>query len=120
MKFLVDRCAGHTLAEWLRNAGHDVVEARDRGPDPGDELLLQWAADESRILLTIDFDFGRLVFVDQHRHHGLVRIPNVRSEQRIAILSSILEKHHADLAAAAVITVRGGRIRVSRTMPRTA
>jgi len=26
MKFLIDRCAGHLLAEWLRSEGHDVVE----------------------------------------------------------------------------------------------
>jgi hypothetical protein len=28
MKFLVDRCAGATLAQWLRDKGHDVREAR--------------------------------------------------------------------------------------------
>lgn len=27
MKFLVDRCAGATLAQWLRSKGHDVAEA---------------------------------------------------------------------------------------------
>ena len=43
MKFLVDRCAGHLLAEWLRRAGHDVIESRDLGPDPGVEQLLQIA-----------------------------------------------------------------------------
>ena len=37
MKFLVDRCAGATLAQWLRDKGHDVREARERSPDPGDE-----------------------------------------------------------------------------------
>ena len=30
MKFLVDLCAGHGLAEWLRSQGHDVLEVRDR------------------------------------------------------------------------------------------
>src|SRR5207249_12154215 len=33
VKFLIDRCAGHRLAEWLRAQGHDVVESRERGPD---------------------------------------------------------------------------------------
>jgi predicted nuclease of predicted toxin-antitoxin system len=35
MKFLVDRCAGKRLADWLRGEGHDVLEARTLGPDPG-------------------------------------------------------------------------------------
>ena len=54
MKFLVDRCAGRMIADWLREHGYDVVEARDRTPDPGDRALLEWAASESRILITLD------------------------------------------------------------------
>lgn len=33
--------AGRRLADWLRQAVHDVVEARERGPDPGDQELLR-------------------------------------------------------------------------------
>ena len=51
MRFLIDRCAGTFIAEWLRTQGHDVVESRERGPDPGDRVLLEWAAQESRILI---------------------------------------------------------------------
>ena len=29
MKFLIDRCAGRLLADWLRKEGHDVVESRE-------------------------------------------------------------------------------------------
>lgn len=36
MKFLVDRCAGRRLAEWLRKQGHDAAESAERGEDPGD------------------------------------------------------------------------------------
>lgn len=43
MKFLVDRCGGHLLAEWLRERGHDVAESRDLGLDAGDEQLLEIA-----------------------------------------------------------------------------
>ena len=52
MKFLIDRSAGQLLAEWLRNEGHDVVESRELGPDPGDRALLEWAAREARVLVT--------------------------------------------------------------------
>ena len=59
MKFLIDRCAGKVIADWLRAQGHDVVESRERGPDPGDRILLEWAKNESRIVVTIDTDFGQ-------------------------------------------------------------
>ena len=44
MKFLVDRCAGRQLSTWLRHQGHDVLEARDLGEDPGDRALLEHAS----------------------------------------------------------------------------
>lgn len=64
MKFLIDRCAGHRLAEWLRQQGHDVLELRERGPDPGDRTLLEWAAADERVLVTMDKDFGEFLFVE--------------------------------------------------------
>ncbi len=60
MRFLIDRCAGRLLADWLRTQGHDVIESRELGPDPGDRALLDWAVKETRILVTIDTDLVNL------------------------------------------------------------
>jgi predicted nuclease of predicted toxin-antitoxin system len=49
VKFLVDRCAGRRLADWLRSQGHDVLEASSLGADPGDRALLRLAAQEQRV-----------------------------------------------------------------------
>ena len=73
MRFLVDRCAGRRLAEWLGNEGHDVLEARTLGPDPGDLALLELANSEDRILVTIDTDFGELIYLHDVPHAGLLR-----------------------------------------------
>jgi hypothetical protein len=63
--------AGEVLGRPLRwssarraasGARHDVREASLLGPDPGDRALLQLAAQEQRVLVTIDTDFGALVF----------------------------------------------------------
>jgi len=90
MRFLIDRCAGTFIAEWLRTQGHDVVESRERGPDPGDRVLLEWAAQESRILITIDTDFGQLVFLERQSHCGLIRLPDVSSSERVVMGSERL------------------------------
>jgi predicted nuclease of predicted toxin-antitoxin system len=45
-----------------------VREARESSPDPGDAALLNLAAEEGRILVTIDTDFGTLVYLAQARH----------------------------------------------------
>ncbi len=114
MKFLVDRCAGHRLAEWLRRKGYDVVESRERGSDPGDRKLLGWAAQEGRILLTIDTDFGELVVVESIPHGGLVRFPDVPASVRIKLMDQLLKDYTQEFETGAIITIRSGRIRISR------
>ena len=77
MRFLIDRCAGRKLAEWLNSRGHDVIESRTLGPDPGDQQMLKWAWEQERILVTIDTDFGGLVYLRGAAHRGIVRLPDV-------------------------------------------
>jgi predicted nuclease of predicted toxin-antitoxin system len=115
VRFLVDRCAGRRLADWLRAEGHDVVETRESGRDPGDPAVLQWAVVESRVLVTIDTDFGQLIFQQGAAHRGVVRLPDVPAARRIAIMTDLLARHTADLEHGAIVTVRGGRIRMSQS-----
>ena len=117
MRFLIDRCAGRRLAEWLDAEGHDVSEACQRGPDPGDATLLGWAAAEDRILITIDTDFGALVHLHGAPHAGLISLPDVPATTRIALMGQILQDHSEQDLTASVVTVRGNKIRLSRWPP---
>ncbi len=76
------------------------------------------AARESRILVTIDTDFGRLVHGGAE-HSGLIRLPDVPAGPRTRLLAEVLSSHADDVAAGAVITVKSGRLRISKTPPRT-
>jgi predicted nuclease of predicted toxin-antitoxin system len=113
VKFLVDRCAGRKLAKWLQSEGYDTISAASLGPDPGDLVLLQRAAAEARILVTLDSDFGRLVYISGEMHCGIVRLPDVRSEMRIEIMRSLILRHQGHLLKGSLITVRGERVRIS-------
>lgn len=113
MRFLVDRCAGRRLAESLAGQGHDVVEARTLGPDPGDAALLRIAHEQQRILITIDTDFGSLAFRDKQPHCGVIRLPDVPAARRIELVQQLVEYHEGTLRSAAIVTVRGGRIRIT-------
>lgn len=113
MRFLIDRCAGRRLAEWLRAQGHEVFGAWELGEDPGDRALLERAAEDGRVLVTIDTDFGELVYLQALPHAGLVRLPDVPVERRIALMNALLERYRQALEAQAVVTIRGERVRVS-------
>lgn len=115
MRFLIDRCAGQRLADWLIARGHDTRTAwADGQADPGDVVLLRTAADEDRILVTIDSDFGTLVYLFGAAHAGIIRLPDVPAAVRIALMGDLLDRYGMDLPGA-IVTIRGGRVRISRT-----
>ena len=109
----MDRCAGRRLAEWLRDEGHDVVDASSLGADPGDRALLELAESENRVLVTMDKDFGELIYLRRVSHSGLILLPDVRVYQRIEMMGAVIDDHLQALEERSVVTVRGGRIRVS-------
>jgi predicted nuclease of predicted toxin-antitoxin system len=114
LKFLVDRCAGQRLASWLEAKGHDVRPAWQQEPDPGDTALLRIAAEEGRILVTIDSDFGTLVYLLGAAHAGIIRLPDVPAAERIALMADLLNRYGTELPGS-IVTIRAGRIRISRT-----
>jgi len=114
VRLLVGRCAGRRLAEWLWERVHDVLDASDIAPDPGDRALLQRASDEGRVLINMDEDFGPLTFRHDLPRVGMPRSPHGPAADRIRLVGHVLSHHGPDLEARAVAIVRGDRVRVSR------
>jgi predicted nuclease of predicted toxin-antitoxin system len=101
------------LAEWLHNNGHDVIDIHTLGPDPGNRALLERAESENRVLITTDKDFGELIHLHGIPHSGLIRLPDVRMAQRIALVEQVINHHGQALEERAIVTVRGNRMRIS-------
>jgi len=72
-------------------------------------VLLEWAALESRILITIDTDFGQLVLLEGQSHSGLIRLPDVSSNERVAIIKDLIERFQKELESHAIITCEVAR-----------
>lgn len=71
------------------------------------------AAGEDRILVTIDSDFGTLVYLLGAAHAGVIRLPDVPAADRIARMADLLDRHGSELPGA-IVAIRNGRIRISR------
>lgn len=62
MRLLVDENLSARVAGTLRDAGHDAVDVTAVGlANTNDDVILRWAADDGRIIVTTDADFGALL-----------------------------------------------------------
>lgn len=116
MRFLLDRCVPRHVTELLRDAGHDAVETRDRGPDPGDAVIMQWAVSEDRVLVTADGDFAMLALRFGATHRGIVQLPHDSVEELRAIVGRVLAAHPGDELTSAVVIATASRIRSFRVI----
>ena len=62
MRFLADENLPGEVVFSLKSLGHDVAWMLERAPGSDDRALLDIATAENRIILTLDKDFGELVF----------------------------------------------------------
>ena len=114
MRFIVDESTGMAVAEYLREAGHDVLVVSATMPQADDTQILTRAANEERILITNDKDFGELVFRTGQVHHGvlLLRLRDESSMNRVRMVRLVLEKYTDQLRGHFVVaTERAIRVR---------
>ncbi len=114
MRFIVDVCAGHRLAQWLVSQNHDVVEVRDIDISLSDEEILEIAFKEKRIVVTLDKDFSELVIFHLKTHSGIIRLQDLPFEFRRKHLEKILQLHGDLLSSKVIIIQKGDKIRILR------
>ena len=115
MRFLADMGVAGRVVVWLRERGDDVVHLAERGLQrlPNGEIFVL-AADESRIVLTFDLDFGEIVASsgDQTVSVIVFRLNNASTEFVIRRLEATLAVVEDALARGAIVVVEDGRHRV--------
>ena len=119
MRFLADMGISQQVVEWLRTNGHEAMHLRDEGLQrlPNGEIL-QKAAQEQRIVLTFDLDFGEILAASAGQIVSVIlfRLRNTRSDFVVQRLASVLSSSGDDLLRGAIVVVEDGRHRV-RSLP---
>lgn len=118
MRFLLDENVPRSLADALTARGHDVLPIPERRRGGADSAVLAHARRARRVLVTLDTDFGTLVFATRRAPPPaivLVRLPPTELVER---LRSIVAAIEAALETEGVFVVidRGG-VRL-RPLPR--
>ena len=98
----------------LIGRGHDVSSVADRDLRASDVEVLAMALEEGRILITEDKDFGELVFVRGLPHSGIIRFVDMRVEEKVSAMRSLLDHEADSICDGVLIVVTRSRVRVRR------
>ena len=109
MKFLADEGVDRSIVNCLRQFDFDVYYVIDETRSLDDDILLQIALDENRVLITRDKDFGELVFRLNKAHAGviLLRLEGYTTKERADIVCPLIQKHKHQLLNAFTVIQKG-------------
>ena len=95
LKFLVDVGVGKSVEYYLSNQGFDVKTIRSINPRMRDIDILRIAVFEKRMVITMDKDFGELVFRKSEEHEGvlILRMEDATGIEKSAVISEIIEQY---------------------------
>lgn len=119
MKFLIDMPLSPDLAVWLNTRGHDAIHAANLGFDTApDDVILEYAVKEDRIVITADLDFPRLFSLAELSSPGLIlfRGGNFSEEEVVALFEQVLTRLSEEEIRCFVTVVEKNRIR-RRALP---
>ena len=120
MNFLIDSSLSPSLAEKLRQAGHDSVHVRRYGIHKADDnVIFDRATQEERVLISADTDFAAMLASRQAPKPSVILLkrPSTRRPEEQASLILANRDVIADLLdQGSVIVFEEARLR-SRTLP---
>ena len=114
MRFLTDVNASGTLARWLQDMGHDVIQVVDRDAGLPDDEILRWAVQERRIIVTTDNDFEEMIWRQGKPHCGVLRLENLPRVERRTLLEDVLAHYAEALESGAIVIAQSRKVRIRR------
>lgn len=119
MRLLLDQGLPRSAMAFLTERGHDTVHAGDIGLSAAtDASIIERARIDRRTIVTLDADFHALIALAGTSSPSVIRIreEGLKGRELAELVARAVGLCRADLDSGAVVTVRGGSVRV-RSLP---
>lgn len=115
MNFVADESVDKQIVKRLRDDGHPVWYVAEMAPSISDDEVLQLADNGSAPLITIDKDFGELVFRQHLVSYGviLIRLSGLNAELKANIVSSTITNYENEISGNFTV-ISPSRIRIRK------
>ena len=117
MRLLLDQGLPRSAVALLTEQGFDTVHAGDMGLAAAtDAAIIERARIDGRTIVTLDADFHALIALAGASSPSVIRIreEGLRGSELAKLVVETVGLCGEDLASGAVVTVRGGTVRVRR------
>jgi predicted nuclease of predicted toxin-antitoxin system len=94
-KIIIDVGVGRIIEEWLTQEGFNVIALRKINPEMADLDIIRLANNKNAIIISMDKDFGELVFKNQLLHKGilLLRLDDAVAEEKLSAIQNIFPNY---------------------------
>lgn len=119
IRVLLDMNLSPSWADFLRRHSIECAHWVDIGPaDAPDNLLMQWALQNGRVIMTADLDFAALIATSKANAPSVLQLRSdlLTIEALGAAVLEVLTRFETELEAGAIVTLDQNRMRV-RILP---
>lgn len=115
MNLLADEGVERQIVTGLRQAGYEVWYIAEMDPGISDDVILAQANTNQALLMTLDKDFGELVYRQGLVHAGviLLRLAGLQAETKAALVTQIIQQRGQEMVNAFSV-VSPGTVRIRK------
>ncbi len=113
LKFILDVGVGNKVEHYLTSQGYDATLISTINPSMPDSEILAIAENENRMVITMDKDFGELVYHSEKVHAGvlLLRLEDATGDEKVEVMKFIIE-NFINLMESKFCVFKNGRLRI--------
>lgn len=93
--FVIDVGVGKLIEDWLSDEGYKIFPIIDIERTMPDIGIINFALEENAVIITMDKDFGELVFKNGNRHGGvlLLRLEDAVGREKLSVLKTLIPQY---------------------------